>query len=150
MEFTNEAIVGVVRVGVVIEGEPVHVPPAVIAGLVREGLLRVGEFKLALLENTTEPVPVVEFVPVPPLAVGKTPVTSVVKSTSAHEEVPVPVPLSTVPSIGVEEPVPILAATATTSACSRLCWAAWLSAERVCEEVKPANEGALVGKLAML
>lgn len=46
---------------------------------------------------------------VPPLATGKTPVTSVVNTTSAHAEVPVPVPLNTVPEVGVDAPVPILA-----------------------------------------
>lgn len=94
-------------------------------------------------------MPVERVVPVPPLAWGRTPVTSVVKATCAQEEVPAPVPLKTVPEVGVEEPVPIFVARATISPCSRLCCAAWLSAAKVWEEVNPAKLGVLVGKLAI-
>jgi hypothetical protein len=46
-----------------------------------EGVPKFGVVKVGLEERTTEPVPVDEVTPVPPLATGRVPVTLVVKST---------------------------------------------------------------------
>lgn len=68
----------------------------------KTGVINVGE-----VESTTATVPVEAATPVPPLATGSVPVTSVVKANCAHADVPVPVPLKTRLLTGVEEPMPI-------------------------------------------
>jgi hypothetical protein len=54
---------------------------AVEVGEVRVGVVMVGFVRVGLVLKTFEPEPVVEVVPVPPLVVGSTPLTSLVRCT---------------------------------------------------------------------
>ena len=55
--------------------------PVALVRVTAEGVPRFGVVNVGLVERTTEPVPVDEVTPVPPLATGRVPVTLVVKST---------------------------------------------------------------------
>lgn len=87
-------------------------------GVPRAGVTREGLFKVGLEDNTTEPEPVDEVTPVPPLATGKVPVTPEVKDKPVQL---VKVPEAGVPRTGVtnvglvantSEPVPVSSVTA--------------------------------------
>lgn len=62
------------------------------------GVPKTGVTKLGLIDNTTEPVPVLVVTPVPPLATGNVPVTPVVKGKPVKL---VAVPLAGVPRMGL-------------------------------------------------
>jgi hypothetical protein len=66
-------------------GKPVRLVAVPEAGVPKAGVTNVGEF-----DNTTEPVPVDEVTPVPPLATGKVPVMSEVERLTASHVALVP------------------------------------------------------------
>jgi hypothetical protein len=76
---------GKVPVTPVVRGRPVKLVATPEAGVPNAGVTNVGEF-----DNTTEPVPVEEVTPVPPLATGRVPVMSAVERLTASHVAFVP------------------------------------------------------------
>jgi hypothetical protein len=72
-------VTGSVPVTPVVNGKLVQLAKLPEDGVPNTGVTNVGEDKLGELLNTSEPVPVDIDVPEPPLAIGKIPVTPVVK-----------------------------------------------------------------------
>jgi hypothetical protein len=72
---------GRVPVTPVVKGKPVTFVIVPEDGIPSTGAVRVGLVIVGLALKTTEPVPVEAVTPVPPLATGKVPVTSVVRTT---------------------------------------------------------------------
>jgi hypothetical protein len=71
---------GSVPVTPVVKGRPVALVKTIAEGVPSAGVVKVG-----LLDKTTEPVPVEDVTPVPPLATGKVPETAVAKPTLPHD-----------------------------------------------------------------